>query len=349
MSSINFVLFPFRKISKHPLTFDLRYAILYLELILNNSNKTFTKLREVIFMEIKRDYPKSKAILFFIISFVVAYALQFAAMYFYTTQIYTILLGISMFVPMLAVLISHKGLGNAKTGINWKLNFKRNWKWFLAAWICPAIFTAIGGALYYLIFPDKLDMNFGYLASVIPEGADMQGMTIPMLVGVQAVTAVTYAPIINMLPALGEEAGWRGYMTPMLTAKIGRKPALVLGGIIWGAWHWPAIIFSGHNYGTGYWGEPFTGMLMMCVSCVILGIALSYLYDKSKCIWLPAIAHGAINAIGTIPILFSDGSIESGLLGPAPTGLITIAPLGIIALIIFFAHKNKENSAVENQ
>ena len=300
-------------------------------------------------MEIKRDYPKSKAIVFFIISFVVAYAFQFAAMYFYTTPIYTILLAISMLVPTFAVLISHKGVGNAKTGINWKLNFKRNWKWFLAAWVCPAIFTAVGGALYYLIFPDKFDPNFGYLASTIPEGTDMQGMTIPMLVAVQAVVAVTYAPLINMFFALGEEIGWRGYMTPMLTAKLGRKPALILSGIIWGAWHWPIIIGVGYNYGTGYFGEPFTGMLMMCVFASILGIMLSYLYDKSKCIWIPALAHGAINAIASIPLMFSDGSITSYLLGPVPTGLITIAPLGIIALIVFFAHKNKENSSVENQ
>lgn len=293
-------------------------------------------------MEIKREYPKSKAIVFFIIAFVGAYAFQFAAMYFYTTSLYTILLSISMLVPMLAVLISHKGLGNSKTGINWKLNFKRNWKWFLAAWICPAIFTAIGGALYYIIFPDKLDLNFGYLASIIPEGIDMQGMTMPMLVAVQAVAAVTYAPFINMFAALGEEVGWRGYMTPMLTAKLGRKPALILSGIIWGAWHWPLIIGVGYNYGTGYFGEPFTGMLMMCVCASILGIMLSYLYDRSKCIWIPSLAHGAINAIAALPLMFSDGSITSYLLGPIPTGIIAIAPLGIIALIVFFVHKNKE-------
>lgn len=300
-------------------------------------------------MEVKRNYPKSKAIAYFIISFVFAYALQFAAMYFYPSALYQILLGVSMFIPMLAVLITHKGLGNAKTGINWKPNFKRNWKWILAAWLIPTILTALGGALYYAVFPNQFDPNMGYFAALISERAGTQGVSIQMLAAMQILANATVAPFINMFVALGEEIGWRGYMTPMLTARLGRKPALILSGIIWGAWHWPIVVGIGYNYGTGYFGEPFTGMLMMCLMSAIFGTLLSYLYDKSKCIWIPSLAHGAINAIAAVPLIFSDGSITSYLLGPIPTGLLGLIPFGIIAAIVFFAHKNKEISTVENQ
>ncbi|MDD6394634.1 MAG: CPBP family intramembrane metalloprotease, partial [Firmicutes bacterium] len=188
-----------------------------------------------------------------------------------------------------------------------------------------------------------------YIAASIPEGADMQGLTLQMLMAIQILSAVTVAPFINMFVALGEEIGWRGYMTPMLTARLGRKPALILSGIIWGVWHWPIVVGIGYNYGTDYFGEPFTGMLMMCLMSAIFGTLLSYLYDKSKCIWIPSLAHGAINAIAAVPLIFSDGSITSYLLGPIPTGLLGLIPFGIIAAIVFFAHKNREISTVENQ
>lgn len=302
-------------------------------------------------MEFKKNYTQSNAIIYFIIAFALAYGLQFAGIYTYSYNLilYQILIAVSMFAPLIAVLISHKGLGNAKTGINWKVNFKRNWKWFIVAFISPAIFTALGAILYFAVFPDKFDPSMNYIAAIIPEGTDLHGITIPMLAAISIIEAVTYAPLINMFFAIGEEVGWRGYMTPMLSDKLGKKSALILGGIIWGAWHWPLIICVGYNYGTGYFGAPFTGMLTMCVMTTIVGILLSYLYDKSQCIWVPALAHGAMNAVSSAPFYFADSSSKGYLLGPALTGLIPIIPIGIVAVIIFFTHRITGNSAIKMQ
>ena len=51
--------------------------------------------------------------------------------------------------------------------------------------------------------------------------------------------AITLAPAINMFFALGEEAGWRGYMMPRLKERFGLLNGRMLGGVIWGVWHWP--------------------------------------------------------------------------------------------------------------
>ena len=299
-------------------------------------------------METKREYPTSKAVAYFAVAFVVAYALQFIGICIYpkNQMLYTLVIAVSMFAPTLAVLISHKGLSNAKTSINWKLNFKQNWKWFIAAMFTPAIFTALGAALYFVIFPDNFDPNMGFVAAMIPEGADSQGITPSLLTAVSLIQSLTYAPIMNMFFAVGEEIGWRGYMTPMLTSKIGRKPALIVGGIIWGVWHWPLIICIGYNYGTGYPGAPWTGMLAMCVMTTIFGIMLSYIYDKSNCIWIPALAHGAVNAVASMPLCFTDGSITGYLLGPTLTGFVTLIPLAIVAAIVFFKHKGEKDTLV---
>ena len=87
----------------------------------------------------------------------------------------------------------------------------------------------------------------------------------------------------------------------------------------------------GHNYGLGYWGFPFTGIGMMCVFCIVLGVFLSYITLKTgSCI--PAIlAHGAINGIAAIGIYFThDGG--NPFVGPAPTGIIGMIPFILVAI-----------------
>ena len=109
------------------------------------------------------------------------------------------------------------------------------------------------------------------------------------------------APAINMFPALGEEAGWRGYMMPRLKARFGLLNGRLLGGVVWGVWHWPLMLLVGYEYGTNYLGAPVLGLVVWCVVCFALNTLLDLLYEKTGCIWVPAIAHGAFNAIAALP------------------------------------------------
>lgn len=290
-------------------------------------------------MEIKREYPKSQAVWYFVLVFVLAYAMQFAAMYAYPSSLYQLSLMAVMMIPMLSVLILHKGLGKAKTGIDWKPK-KGAVKWFIAAWFAPIFLVAAGSAIYYLIFPNQFDIGMGYISAAIPEGTDLQGMTYPIIAATQIISAITYAPPLNMIFALGEEVGWRGYMVPMLTSRLGKKSALIIGGIVWGSWHWPLICGVGYNYGTGYFGAPFTGMAAMCLFTVVAGILLSYLYEKTGSIFAPSLAHGAINACAALPLLFTDGTVTQYILGPVLCGVITLIPAAIIAVIVLLKSKS---------
>ena len=81
-------------------------------------------------------------------------------------------------------------------------------------------------------------------------------------------------------------------------------------------------------------------MLLFCVITVGWGILHDWLYEKSGCIWVPSLFHGAINAAATIPLaicLTDTGSAR--LLGPAPMGILAGLPLLIAAAVVFFRKK----------
>lgn len=239
----------------------------------------------------------------------------------------------AMFFPAIGVLLTRiftkEGFKNA-----WlKPHIKGNVKTYLLAWFGPAILTFAGMAVYFLMFPNNLDLSFSYFTATLEAtGAPLE--TLPMSIGtlmlVQCVQAVFLAPIMNFVTCFGEEWGWRGYLLPKVSKHFTTIPTLLITGIIWGLWHAPMTII-GHNYGLGYWGFPFTGIAMMCVFCTVLGVFLSYITLKTKSCIPAILAHGAINGIAAIGIYFTyDGG--NPFIGPAPTGIIGIIPFVLVAI-----------------
>lgn len=252
-----------------------------------------------------------------------------------------------MFFPSIGVLltrlITKEGFKNA-----WlKLNLKGNIKTYLLAWFGPAILTFAGMVLYFLLFPDNLDLSFGYFTATLEAaGAPLETLPIPisLLMLMQCVQAVFLAPIMNFVTCFGEEWGWRGYLLPKVSKHLSTIPTLLITGIIWGLWHAPLTII-GHNYGLGYWGFPFTGIAMMCVFCIVLGVFLSYITLKTKSCIPAILAHGAINGIAAIGMYFTfDGG--NPFVGPAPTGVIGIIPFVIVAIPMVISLYRSEKGTV---
>ena len=242
---------------------------------------------------------------------------------------------VMMFVPLLAVLLS----GQPLAGMGWKPRLKGKIKLLLTAWLLPVVLTAIGAALYFAVFPGHFDFSGEALVAAggaeALEQLEAQGLTYPLYVLLSVVMSVTYAPLINMLLAVGEEAGWRGLLYPQLKAKFGKRKGWLLGGIIWGAWHWPLMCLTGYEYGTDYVGFPIVGMLVFCFFTTAAGILCDWLYEKTECIWIPSLFHGAVNAVATVPAILCIVNTGSAvLLGPAPIGVLAGLPLIIFAAIL---------------
>ena len=58
--------------------------------------------------------------------------------------------------------------------------------------------------------------------------------------------------VLNSVPVLGEELGWRGFLFPRLRELIGPGWAVLAQGIIWAGWHAPVILL-GYNYPSNPW------------------------------------------------------------------------------------------------
>jgi len=241
-----------------------------------------------------------------------------------------------MWAPALAHiftrLITHQGWGD----LNLKLNFKKGWKFWLAAWIGPAILTILGAAVYFLVIPNQFDPNLTVLQkmmSTVPGGKAMDPW---IIITGQVISAVLVAPVINSFFTFGEEFGWRGYMFPYLL-QYGQKKAYLISGVIWGLWHAP-VIAMGHNYGLDYPGFPWLGILMMVWFCLLAGTFLGWVSLKSNSVWPAVVGHAGINGIAGLGIYFA-GENPNLLLGPTPVGLIGSCGYLIAFCCIFFLTK----------
>ena len=252
------------------------------------------------------------------------------------------LLAVSMFAPLFAAVLS--GAGIKKMG--WKPRIKGNIGWIMGAWFGPAVLGAMGAILYFLMVPDALDTSFSYIYNVLgAEGIrqmESSGLSVWQYVISSCVASLTYAPWLNMFFAIGEEAGWRVVLYPALKSRWGALKGRIVGGIIWGVWHWPIMLLAGYEYGTSYWGAPVTGPLLFCLIAASMGILLDFFYENTNCIWIPALCHGAINAFAGIPMIFLDPAYgDRLLLGPLMVGLVGGLPMILLAAWICAQDRKK--------
>jgi membrane protease YdiL (CAAX protease family) len=164
------------------------------------------------------------------------------------------------------------------------------------------------------------------------------------MVTVMTIMSLTFLPISQILPSLGEEAGWRGVMYPYLKGKLGPVFGRLLGGALWGIWHWPLLIAGAYFFGNQYFGYPVLGPVVICIALTAYGIFIDWLYEKTHSIWVASIAHSAMNA-ASIPMMLLGSSADPKLavLGPSAFSLIPLIPMIIVAVIICL---KKEKSSV---
>lgn len=300
---------------------------------------------------------KTQIFLFLLITFILTYGVEIflimpmaGSMYVEQAYLAQILVAGVMFIPAAGALITRLVTKEkfSKDNLMLSLNLKGNLKYYGLVWFGFALFIILGAALYFVIFPKQFDPNMGYAQAELQNaGIALSPEEVRQMIFVQIITAILLAPLMNLITCFGEEWGWRGFLLPKMLKCLPKVPAILLCGIIWGLWHAPLTIM-GHNYGVGYRGFPVTGILAMCLFCVVVGAILSYVTIKTGSCVPAIIGHGMINGFASVSIYFT--SLQNPynvFLGPAPNGLIGgagfIALAAVLLYCLYKEEKQKNN------
>ncbi len=290
-------------------------------------------------MDERKKLARKSAIIYTVIVIAVTYAytawLYFSELYL-NAGVYTAALTGMMFIPAICSIITRLFTKQKFADMRLRPNFKGNALYYLTAWLFPALLTIIGAVIYFLVFPKFFDGDMSYYLSELgkasPDAAtQMAGVPVAGFLLYQIGMAL-FVGLFNVLPAFGEELGWRGFLFPRLLECSSPVFALLVSGAIWGIWHAP-VIALGHNYGTEYPGYPWLGIVTMTLSCMAFGVILSYLSFKTKSVWPAALGHGILNAVAAVGVLFTNAD-NITVLGPLPLSLVGGLPLYIAAAII---------------
>lgn len=174
-------------------------------------------------------------------------------------------------------------------------------------------------------------VNFSAFQQVID--AQAGDVEIPVPIGVLIAVQLAVLPLsalVNLIPALGEELGWRGWLLPKLMP-LGTLPALLVMGVIWGLWHAPLILL-GYNYADAPGWLALTAMVLMCV---LVGAVFGWVRLRSGSVWPAALAHAAFNGAGGTYLVFAQAgahvdTTQATILGWSGW----IVPLVLVAVLV---------------
>lgn len=87
----------------------------------------------------------------------------------------------------------------------------------------------------------------------------------------------------------GEEIGWRGYLLPRLSARVGLPAASLIVGLVWACWHLPFFFIAGADKS----GQSFPAYLLAVTA---LSAAMAWLYWRTGgSLLLTMLMHAAVN------------------------------------------------------
>ena len=155
-------------------------------------------------------------------------------------------------------------------------------------WGKPKHYAAVLGlALLIWAAPVLVELVFGL--HLLPAGLT--------LTAILARFAVYF--VITLIPAFGEEFGWRGYMLRHLAERYPLRRALLLHAFIWWAWHLPALVGIGLADAAegGAAGALAFTLGISLIPAMMHAIIFAYIWSATQSLAVATVYHSAYDEV----------------------------------------------------
>lgn len=121
-----------------------------------------------------------------------------------------------------------------------------------------------------------------------------EGVTVMSLLDLSFPSVVSAVFFTLIQGALGEESGWRGYLSPVAEKRFGVIKGSLIVSLIWSFWHAP-IWFLGSGY-SGFALLRYTIAFAICITSV--GFVMGLCYHSCRNLLVPVCIHFTLNFLG---------------------------------------------------
>lgn len=139
--------------------------------------------------------------------------------------------------------------------------------------------------------------------------------------------------VLSCASALGEEIGWRGLLSPALTARLGFLRGNLATGLLWSLWHWPVLFWMNFDDATP---RPFA-MACFTTSLVAMSVVYGWFRARSGSLWTAVLLHASHNVL--ITPVFSRMTVDTGATAWAIDEFGFLLAGVSVALAIVFARR----------
>jgi membrane protease YdiL (CAAX protease family) len=237
-----------------------------------------------------------------------------------------------MWCPALAALVTCRisGLGLSSLGWSWQ-----PWRYQRLAYLLPLGYAA---AAYLIVWVCGLGdvPNREFLAKIDKMFA-LPGAPTWLTTTLYVLLAASVGVVRSLAVALGEEIGWRGFLTPHMNQVFGFTGGALLTGVIWTTWHLPILLFADYNAGTPWW----FAMTCFAVMVISISIPMAWIRLRSGSLWTAAIIHAAHNLF--VQAVFTPMTAPHGWITPyAIDEFGFVLPLVAVVVAIWFWRRRGE-------
>lgn len=106
--------------------------------------------------------------------------------------------------------------------------------------------------------------------------------------------------LLTLIPGFGEEFGWRAYMLPRLVQRHSLRKALVLHGLIWWAWHIPALVKIGsqvEGVDSNIWFSIIATLLVSLIPAMMNATLFAYVWTATQSLAVASVYHSAYDEV----------------------------------------------------